>query len=146
MGHVFHRCSEYKRPLTWFHPGKRGDISSVVKFLRLNPKAFSFSDQPDIVDPEGVPWKLRGGQEVHFPILSLGPSVRRGGRRLAVSRYLLGLKLLCLPLVVHHWGGPFPQSGDMLYPSPILDSVWCRLGNRGRTSSKVGRQPSSVMA
>ena len=105
VGHVFHRCSEFKQPLTWFHPGKRGDISSIVKFLRLNPKAFSFSDRPDIVDPEGVPWKLRGGQEVHFPILSLGPSIRRSGRRLAVLQYLLGPKLLCLPLAVHCRGG-----------------------------------------
>jgi len=52
INHVIHRCRAYKRPMRWFHPGARGDVSSLVKFLRLNTTAFCFSDRADIVDPE----------------------------------------------------------------------------------------------
>jgi len=46
---------------------QEGDISSVVKFLRLNPKAFSFSDRPDIIDPEGGTLETEGRTRSALP-------------------------------------------------------------------------------
>ena len=146
VGHVIHWCSEYKWPLTWFHPGKKGDIFSIVKFLCLNSKAFSFSDWLDIIDSEG------GTLETEGRIRSALPNPQSGAK-CKMWRKKAGSTLVsaCFEAAVSSsggapLGGPFPQSGDMLYLSPVLDSVWCQLGSHGRVSSKVGRQPGSVMA